>query len=531
MIHLPLRCIVLVSLFAQVQILLAQQPDSLKRQIIIDSVLVDSIAKPIVNSIQDSPFKLLHLDASKKYNLEDLEQARKYDSLWMREFIKNIPLFDEMQEEVLSQTPLNPESLIWNTDTLKLRLERLNAKTPFNITYNPSLEAVIKSFVVRKRNLMEKMLTISQFYFPLFEQELDNQDIPLEMKYLAIVESALNPKARSRVGATGLWQFMYGTGKEMKLKINSYVDERSDPIKSTRAAAQYLKRLHKIYDDWDLALAAYNSGPGNVNKAIRRSGGQKNYWNIRRNLPRETAGYVPAFLATMYVFEYADQLGLKRSPVKQAFFETDTVHVKSFITFDQIAKLIDADVEELRVLNPSYKLDAIPFIKGEQNALRLTSKAMGKFVANEQAIYAHISKELKAKESPLPALVKQANENSIRYSVRSGDYLGKIAARFGVGVSQIKQWNGIRGTSLRIGQRLTIYPRNTVKPTHAVVKSKSFTLPKDPSKIHEVKSGDSLWTISKKYLGISVEDLQKWNGLSSHNLKPGTKLRLCNCSS
>lgn len=155
------------------------------------------------------------------------------------------------------------------------------------------------------------MLTISQFYFPLFEQEFDNHDIPIEMKYLSIVESALNPKARSRAGATGLWQFMYGTGKEHGLDVNSYVDERSDPIKSTRAACEYLNRVYKIFNDWDLALAAYNSGPGNVNKAIRRSGGHTNYWNIRRNLPRETAGYVPAFLATMYLFEYAEEHGLK----------------------------------------------------------------------------------------------------------------------------------------------------------------------------------------------------------------------------
>ena len=151
---------------------------------------------------------------------------------------------------------------------------------------------------------MERMLTASQFYFPLFEQELDNHDIPLEMKYLSIVESALNPRARSRVGATGLWQFMYGTGRQYKLNVTSYVDERSDPIKSTQAACQFLSKLYEIYGDWDLALAAYNSGPGNVNKAIRRSGGMKNYWNIRSFLPRETAGYVPAFLATMYLFEY-----------------------------------------------------------------------------------------------------------------------------------------------------------------------------------------------------------------------------------
>src|SRR5690606_13901135 len=240
-------------------------------------------------------------------------------------------LFDSIYQEI---TTLEIDSVYHfnvDTDTLKARLKLLNQKTPFNIVYNPSLENVIRYFLTRKRDMMSRMLTISQFYFPLFEQELDNQNVPLELKYLAIVESALNPRARSRVGATGLWQFMYGTGKMYDLDVSSYVDERSDPINSTKAASLYLKKLHDIFNDWDLALAAYNSGPGNVNKAIRRSGGYKNYWNIRRNLPRETAGYVPAFLATMYIFEYAEEHGFTRQVTDRPYFETDTVHVKSTI--------------------------------------------------------------------------------------------------------------------------------------------------------------------------------------------------------
>jgi len=382
---------------------------------------------------------------------------------------------------------------------------------------------------------MNRMLTVSQFYFPLFEQEFDNHNIPVEMKYLAIVESALNPKARSRVGATGLWQFMYGTGKEHGLDVNSYVDERSDPIKSTRAACEYLNRVYKIFGDWDLALAAYNSGPGNVNKAIRRSGGYKNYWNIRRNLPRETAGYVPAFLATMYLFEYAEEHGLHGKKVERPYFETDTVHVKNIITFDQISELVGISKEELEVLNPSYKLKVIPYVKGKNYTLRLPRKEMGKFVTNEEAIYAHVEKEMKSKESPLPALVKAAQQNRIRYKVRSGDYLGKIAERYGVRVSQIKNWNGLRGNNLRIGQRLTIYPRGS---RGVAVAQKKKTKPKPVSltnipsnKIHVVKSGDSLWTISRKYPGISIENLRQWNGISGRNLKPGMKLKLCDCSS
>lgn len=481
--------------------------------------------------LKDNPLVLVR-DKESKYSLKDHLEAAKYDSLWMKELYESAALFDDIYEEVSNLDTETVYNVDLNTDTLKLRLQRLNQKTPFNVAYNPSLENVIKSFLTRKRDLMERMLTVSQFYFPLFEQQLDNHDIPLEMKYLSIVESALNPRARSRVGATGLWQFMYGTGKMYNLDVSSYVDERSDPIKSTEAACKYLGKLYEIFNDWDLALAAYNSGPGNVNKAIRRSGGFKNYWNIRRNLPRETAGYVPAFLATMYLFEYAEEHGLKGKKVDRPYFETDTVHVKSLITFDQISELVGVSVEELKILNPSYKLKVIPFIEGKQYALRLPKGAMGKFVANEEAIYAHVEKELKSRESPLPQLVKA--DDRIRYKVRSGDYLGKIAERYGVGVSQIKRWNGLRSNNLRVGQRLTIFSRKPVINTPSQ-KSSSKTANNstitDGSKTHTVKKGDSLWTISRKYPGITIENLRKWNGISGNNLKPGTKLKLCDCSS
>jgi len=467
------------------------------------------------------------------YNLADMAQAAVYDSLWMQELHKNAALYEDMYEVVASTDTTAVNSIELDTDLLKERLELLNQKTPLNISYNPSLENVIKSFLVRKKELMERMLTASQFYFPMFEQELDNHNIPLEIKYLAIVESALNPRARSRVGATGLWQFMYGTGKMYGLDVSSYVDERSDPILATVAACKYLSKLYEIFGDWDLALAAYNSGPGNVNKAIRRSGGYKNYWNIRRNLPRETAGYVPAFIATMYLFEYAEEHGLSITKADRPYFETDTIHVKSLITFDQISELIGVSKEELKLLNPSYKLNIIPKVEGKDYILRLPHDAMGKFVANEAAIYAHVEKEFKSKESPLPQLVKA--QDRIRYKVRSGDYLGKIAERYGVGVSQIKRWNGLRSNNLRIGQRLTIFPRRPITQAAATSSKASRTVTSasniSNSKIHTVKQGDSLWTISRKYPGITIENLREWNGISGNNLQPGTKLKLCDCSS
>ena len=467
------------------------------------------------------------------YRLNDNVKAAKYDSLWMKELYENARLYDEMQAYVSNLETDSLKQITLDTEVLKERLELLNQKTPFNIEYNPSLERVIQSFLLRKHEFMERMITASQFYFPMFEQELDNYNIPLEIKYLAVVESALNPRAKSRVGATGLWQFMYSTGKMYGLDVSSYVDERSDPIKSTEAACKYLSKLYEIFGDWDLALAAYNSGPGNVNKAIRRSGGYTNYWNIRRNLPRETAGYVPAFLATMYLFEYADEHGIELSKVERPYFETDTVHIRKLITFDQISKLVGVSNEELKVLNPSYKLDIIPKIKGKEYTLRLPKDAIGKFVANEEAIYAFTEEENKSRESTLPELVTA--EERIRYKVRSGDYLGKIAERYGVGVSQIKQWNGLSSNDLRIGQRLTIFPRKPVTVASSgnktAVKSSPESVVSGDFKIHTVKEGDSLWTISRKYPGITIENLRQWNGISGNNLKPGTKLKLCDCSS
>lgn len=462
------------------------------------------------------------------YRLEDIPEVAKYDRMWLKELRENASLYDEMLLEVQQpDTTVDPLEG-FSTELLKERLAVINEKTPFNVEYNPSLESVIKSFLRGKRELMERMLTASQFYFPMFEQELDAYDIPVEIKYLAVVESALNPRARSRVGATGLWQFMYSTGKIYGLDVSSYVDERRDPIKATKAACSYLAKLYEIFGDWDLALAAYNSGPGNVNKAIRRSGGHKNYWNIRRYLPRETAGYVPAFLATMYIFEYADEHGLKKVNAERPYFETDTIHVKKLITFDQISELVGVTKEELEMLNPSYKLNIIPYVKGKDYSLRLPNYALGRFVSNEEAIYAYVEEELKKIEKPLPQLV--TSQNRIRYKVRSGDYLGKIAERYGVGVSQIKRWNGLRSDNLRVGQRLTIFPRRPVTTASSNPKpSTSSTSQVQGSKIHTVRKGDSLWTISRQYPGITIEKLRQWNGITGNNLIPGTRLKLCDC--
>lgn len=393
-------------------------------------------------------------------NLNDNSKAKKYDEKWLKE-LSNSDLFYQMSEDVAA-TPTEVDYNELPTEVLKERLQKLNEKTPFNVEYNPVLEQVIKSFLKNRRSSLERLMSLSDYYFPMFEQEMSNQKIPLEIKYLAIIESALNPKARSRVGATGLWQFMYATGKSYGLEVNNYVDERSDPIRATKAAAKYLNELYKIFGDWDLALAAYNSGPGNVTKAIRRSDGKTNYWNLRPYLPKETAGYVPAFLATLYIFEYAKEHGFKPQKRANHLFETDTIRVKQAISFKDIADITGMDVQDIQFFNPSYQLDVVPYVEGRNYAVRLPISEIGKFVANEDAIYAYLNEEKAKHEKPLPEVMKgdqyaSKSHKKTLYTVKRGDTLGKIATRNGVTVSNIKRWNRIKGNNLRVGQRLSIY--------------------------------------------------------------------------
>lgn len=450
---------------------------------------------------------------------QDEPTAQRLDNAWRRELAR-MDLYDSIQNMVRYPYYNETVNTVLPTDTLKKRLAILDAKTPFDVNYNPALESVINRYLKRHKPTMERLMGISKFYFPLFEENLDRHNIPLELKYLAIVESGLRPKAKSRVGATGLWQFMFTTGKMYGLEVNSYVDERMDPIRATEAACEYLSKLYELFDDWDLALASYNSGPGNVSKAIRRSGGYTNYWNIRQNLPRETAGYVPAFLATMYLFEYAEEHRYQPEQPPVSYFASDTIRVKKTITLDQISRFTGASLETLQFLNPSYKLDVIPVVDGKDYYLRLPLESVGRFVNNEDAIYAFAKAELDKREKPLPEFTK--SNAQIRYKVKSGDYLGKIASRYGVKVSQIKRWNNMRSNNLKIGQRLTIYPR---KPVDAAVtsKPKEKAIPKG-STTYTVQQGDSLWGIANKFPGVSIENIRLWNDISGNKLKPGMVL-------
>ena len=472
------------------------------------SQIIDSVSvahTPIIDSISLS-----------------LKNVQKIEERWHNEVYHN-SLYDTLTSVAANQTY---EAIYYPelpTDTLKKRLAILDAKTPFNIAYNPALESVIKGYLKNRKRSTETLISRSRYYFPMFEEILDKHNLPLEIKYLAVVESALKPQAKSRVGATGLWQFMFSTGRQYGLEVSSYIDERCDPLQSTNAAAKYLGSLYKMFGDWDLALAAYNSGPGNVTKAIRRSGGYQNYWNIRPFLPSETAGYLPAFLATLYLFEYSEAHGFQVQNKELPMIATDTIHVKQMISLDQVAKFTDTKMELLQHLNPSYKLDIIPALNNKTYTLRLPLNKMGDFVQNETQIYRAAQAEFEAREKPLPQFFEI--DSKIRYKVKSGDYLGKIAQKFGVKVSQIKKWNGLRTNDLKIGQRLTIYSRN---PTAYTFNTSKTAINASNKSTYLVKAGDSLWSISNKLTGVSIQNLKEWNDIWNSHLKPGMTLIISN---
>lgn len=452
------------------------------------------------------------------------QDVARIDSLILENKFQSV-FMDEIKEYYISNTDTTDISDInLEVQLLKERLSKINETTPFHLAYNPALEKIIKSYLKNRRKYYPNFMARAAYYFPMIEKYLDQYDIPIEMKYLALVESALKPKAKSRVGATGLWQFMYSTGKQYKLKVSSYVDERQDPIKATIAACNYLNDLYKIFGDWDLALAAYNSGPGNVTKAIRRSGGYKNYWNIRPFLPRETAGYVPAFYATMYLFTYAQEHKLTGDKPNIHFFETDTLLVKKTVSFDQITEQTGIPTSMLQLLNPEYKLDIIPYVSGRNYTLRIPSRQVGNFLKNEEALYHLVDSDLAKREKPLPEYFEM--DKRIRYRVINGDYLGKIAYKYGVRVSDIKRWNGLKNNNLKIGQRLSIYPKRLRVPK-ATKTSVSTTISEGKPTIYIVKKGDSLWTIAKKFKKVTVNQIKEWNNIwSGKSIQPGKKLKI-----
>ena len=325
--------------------------------------------------------------------------------------------------------------------------------------YNDIVRKFIDTYTVRLRGQVSFMLSACNFYMPIFEEALDAYGLPLELKYLPIIESALNPSAVSRAGASGLWQFMLSTGKLYGLESNSLVDERRDPIKATWAAARYLKDMYDIYKDWNLVIAAYNCGPGNINKAIRRANGKTDYWEIYNYLPRETRGYVPAFIAANYVMTYYCKHNIcpMETNIPQA---TDTVQVTRDLHFQQIADLCHVPLDEIKSLNPQYKRNIIPGLS-KPRTLRLPTEAISAFLDQQDTIYAHRATEFFKNRRTVASIGQgkssSSDGNLTWYRIRRGDTLGGIARKFGVSVRQLRNWNGLRGNNIRAGRRLKIY--------------------------------------------------------------------------
>ena len=346
---------------------------------------------------------------------------------------------------------------VFSDSVYEARIQHLDTKTPIDLVYNAYVKQYINVYTKQRRQQMSRMMGLAAYYFPVFEEILDQFNLPLELKYLALVESALNPKAKSWAGATGLWQFMYNTGKEHNLKVSSYVDERMDPFRATVAACEFFKKSYSVYGDWSLVLASYNSGRGNVNKAIRRSGGKKNYWQIRRFLPKETRSYVPSFIAVCYAMNYASDHKISSEKPRVLFREVDTIEVKHQIDFEYLSSSLDISLDELEFLNPAYKINVIPKVDGRTYHLVLPIDKMGVFVANEKEIYAHFIKLDAEKRKDYPKYSEQ--DERVVHRVKSGEYLGKIARRYGCSVKKIQQWNNLKNDNIRVGQRLVLYVR------------------------------------------------------------------------
>jgi len=347
----------------------------------------------------------------------------------------------------------------FNSDTIKNRLERLNKKTPIELYFTPSVEKTIKRYLKTRVNFYKKNIEKINFYLPLFEEQLQNRKIPLEIKYLPIIESRLDPSAVSKVGATGLWQFMFYTALENGLTMNSYVDERMDPLKSTIAATLYLEKLYNIHNDWNLVLASYNAGPRTISRAKRKSGGYANYWNMRPFLPSETANYIPSFIATMYILEYAEEHGITMYKSKIPFLETEKIIVKEKIAFEHISSFFEYSTDSIIKLNPSYIHNIIPGTSA--NELRLPSNLVDRFIQQEKDFYAFAKTEFDKMEKPLPDLY--SIDSKLVYKVKYGEFLGKIARNFGVKVSDIKRWNNLKNDNIKENQKLIIFPKRIPK--------------------------------------------------------------------
>lgn len=402
--------------------------------------------------------------------------------------------------------------------------------------YNNVVRDCIDLYTERRRNLVRYMLGMADYYFPIIEEVLDKHGLPIELKYLAVVESALNPVALSRVGACGLWQFMLPTGKQYGLTINSLVDDRRDPVKATEAACAYFKDMYAIYKDWSLVMASYNCGPGNVNKAIKRSGGKTNFWDIFPYLPKETRSYVPLFIAANYVMNYYCDHNL--CPLETNLpLATDTIHVNKMLHLQQVSEVLQVDLEQLRALNPQYKRDIVPGNTGDA-VLKLPASDTYAFVDKEDSIYQYRVEEFLS--SYLVTISGGstsgvATREQVTHIVLKNENIYTIANRYGVTPQEIKKWNRLSSNRLARGKRLKLYvdnggvylsAKNAQKEKAASASPAQKAEKKDGYIAHKVRSGESLYSIASKYPGVSAQTLKQANNLSDSKIIPGQVLKI-----
>ena len=401
-------------------------------------------------------------------------------------------------------------------------IERIRQMNSFiTLPYNDIVKNYIILYSEKMNTRMANILGLCKYYMPIFEEILNKYDMPEELKAMAVIESAMNPRAVSRAGAKGMWQFMYATAKMYGLHIDSFVDERLDPVKAAEAAAQYLQDSYEIFGDWNLAIASYNCGAGNVNKAIRRSGGKRAFWDIYPYLPRETRGYVPAFVGALYTMTYYKEHGIKPEAIEMPA-HVDTFRITKMLHLRQVSDLTGAPLNELKDLNPQYSHEIIPG-NNREYILRLPYNYTNAFIDHEDSLYRH-----KADEYFNPVTLKKIQDGAdgerIVYRVKSGDYLGRIASRHRCTVAQIKRWNNLSSNNIRVGQRLVIY-RGGSAPASSSSSSSSAQPTSAPANAttYTVKSGDVLGKIAERH-GCTVAQLKAWNGLTSNNIRVGQKL-------
>jgi len=466
-------------------------------------------------------------------NIDSTEIAFVFDKavrdLYYNNYPSNFEYISIEQNYYRSFTDEELDALL-DDSLIAKRIDIMNINSPFEYKYNQEVKQWIKYYLKHKQ-FLGRIIGLGELYFPIFEETFSKYEVPLELKYLAVVESALNPNAKSRAGAVGLWQFMYRTGLLYDLNVTSYVDDRRDPYKSTEAAARHMRDLYDIYNDWALVLAAYNAGAGRINRAVLNSGGKTNYWEILPYLPAETRNYVPAFIAVSYVMSYYKELNIVPSPPKFKDVEIDTVAIKYNTNLKTISDFFDIPYEDLKFLNPQYIKDIIPSSENQIYCIRIPKKYQMQFYSKEKAFYDTLLAQRTITVDTnitknVPAL--QNTGNVIYHKVQRGQTLSGIAAKYRVTVSDIKRWNNLKSNMIYVGQKLKIYSSTPPSKTSSVTSTNttnqtSSSSAKTQNIVHVVKSGETLSGIASKY-GVSVNNIKNWNNLSSDKISIGQKL-------